>query len=570
MGNVKDKNPNKEVLPPVDFWYTLFSMPIETPNQAPEQTGPRAPKWQEELGLKSGVPEDDAAIASFQAISKIFSGLRLPAPGQKDEGSQRDRLSHWTHPKKPSGEPDPEDGNDFRYGIDYFFGKNSGKPESVFQNAKTAQFQGRKGVELWRIMKSVALLIPNIGLIIAHVRGDQQVDTEALAKIFGCNEWDITSANPEALTALGVEHGTVNPFVQKREGLRHVFDRDLVEGAKYPGDDVVFTSSGDQRFYVGFDVRRYLEATSPETAGGVNLKTRISKIESMSSRVIARRPIVLLGGDSGIDTAGLSQTLMAAVTKKLEEHKAHFGDRSLPRITTESDPNLAGSIDTKLYGSAIREHMLNIVGKLQESSGKRAAKPLVTFNSMAMHGVAGDILRGIEGIEYIGPKEAVEEVLGELKKQGVEIAHTVLLGLSSVYDKERSAFAGEILEKAAPVDGNTKILLQTLVDEVKVGKPTPKNFDDIVRKVLGRVAQGRAEEKLLGQNIVIVLGASELESFADTAYKAPEQYVVIKSNDAAAIAAELASAPADKIRLILIQPGKAVADMIAKKTLGLT
>src|SRR3989344_2700859 len=365
------------------------------------------PKWYGQLNLKPG----DPAIEKLEAIAKIFDNLKLSVAHLSLE---KRRAIHEKDRGKLSGLADEPD---FKYGIDYFFGKYQGKPLSVEQNAAAAQYQGRKGVEKWRILKSVAFAAPDKGVIIAHVRGDRVVDTATLA-----SGTDLSAANAETLKALGVEFGTVNPFIPVSDRpIQHVFDSDLVTGKDYPADDMVFTSSGDPRFYVGFDVQRYLRAVAKVEPNRSPLVHQISEKDTDSpERIIARRPITVIGGDSGNDTARFGQMVLSTVIRRLDEKKAFYGDRSAPHIDLKLDPRFASSIDTLLYGSELRAHVKQVADQLQKSTGPEKV-PIVTFASMAMHGIGGPILRRTKGIEYIGPQEALTQIRDELAKQDIEI-----------------------------------------------------------------------------------------------------------------------------------------------------
>jgi len=537
------------------------------------------PRWQKDLGLKP----DDPAIPQLTAISKHFQGLQLPPFFQSrarlaaltpsrllTDREQAELLQAQSSPTWALRES-PEN-PDFRYGVNYFFGQNKGQPQSVPQNALAARFQEvERGVELWRIMKSVAFSTPDKKIVIAHVRGDCEVDMAMLASRVGVNETDLTRAD---VSTLGVEYGTVNPFIPASEQVEHVFDRDLVDGKEYPCDDIVFTSPGDPRFYVGFDVKRYVRAISQMTATMATVGIS-KKIEPEKQRVVARRPITILGGDSTGDTANFKKQVATSVTESLEKHDAYFGDRSLPIIDAKSDPAFAGSINTDLYGETLKDHVADVADELKNALAHEGPRPLVAFSSRAMDGVGGQMLRQVEGIEYIGSQEALAQILDALAKQNVGISRDILLGLPSAYDKERSAFAGSILDNALPVNVNVRRSIQEFVQDCKKEEGNPEKFyKNIVDTVLRQATKGQLDT-LKNENIAVILGASELESFAgaledyaNTNEKIRATFAVIKSNDPTTIVAEVAKTP-DKIRLILIQPGQAVADMIAQKTLGI-
>ena len=521
------------------------------------------PRWQRQLGLKPG----DPAIAKLESITKFLESLKLSILDFPVE--QRGDILEKDHLAKQGG---PTVKPDFKYGKDYFFGAYKGRPQGVEQNAVTAQYQGRQGVELWRVMKSVAFATPDQKFAIAHVRGDREVDTAGLARRLQVEEADLTAAD---VSSLGVERGTVNPFISGFQPwipdsdprVRHWFDSDLVEGKNYPGSDMVITSSGDPRFFVGFDIRRFLKAIYRVKASDATFNISKEKPNS-PERIVARRPVTVIGGDSTKDTASFQIQIAASITDTLKAHEVYFGDRSLPPLDSKSDPGLAGSIDTDLYAEELQTHVAEIVQKLKRPAVQGGPLPIVTFSSMAMHGIGGPILRDMEGVEYVGPKEALIPILDELAKQDVKIAHTMLLGLPSVYDSERSAFAGEISVNALPINDNVERQLLSFVQECKTGRANSETFyTKIVGAVLRQITKGQIDA-LKDKNVAIILGASELESFANTFHAVPEPYAIIKSNDPKIIAEKIARNP-DRIRLILIQPGQAVADMIARKTVGL-
>lgn len=507
----------------------------------------RRPIWEVQLGLQPGEP----AGARLAAISQTLASLNFPADCL---GSPRSAEPQDTARKKAENEPP-------RYGIDYFFGRYQGRPQSVQQNAIAAIYHGRQGVELWRIMKSVALRTSDQRVIIAHVRGDRKIDETALANAVNVQDRILTIAD---VSVFGVEYGTVNPFIDHPEiNVSHIFDADLVGGPEYPNDDILFTSSGDPRFYVGFDIRCYLAAILKRTD-----ETPIFPISKPEyPRIFARRRIQILGGDSGLDTFDFSKIILSVLRRKLEQRNAYFGDRSLPRIDARSDPRLAGSIDTALHELALRRYVNEIAAEFRGSVEQGLVGPIVSFSSMAMHGVAGMLLRETKWIEYIAPREAVLQILSGLKDLNVDIAHVVLLGLSSAYDNERSAFAGEILRTSMPMDDNVRRQLHEFVYDCKKEQASSRDFLNIVRKLLQRATRGNIQA-LGNKNVVIILGASELETFITMDSNSSPDFAFIRSNEPRLIAAEVVGAP-NKIRLIFIRPSQAVAQAIAVRTLGL-
>lgn len=514
-----------------------------------------------------GINYDDPVVDRFTEISARFASLRLPIMFLSPE---QQRLILPTSELRQGDVYRPQyDENlsppDFSYGVDYFFGQYKGRPRSVRENAAAAIYEGRQGVELWRIMKSVAFSTPNDPLVIAHLRGDREIDKTKLADILSINEAGLARAD---VSKLGLEYGTINPFADASVPIRHIFDRDLIDGTDYPNDDVVFTSSGDPRFYVGFDARRYLKAI---LQGAIRFGTHeISQAEENSERVIARKPIIVVGGDSGKDTARFGDTLTTAITQELDRKNAYFGDRSLPELDLLSDPKLAGSIDTGLYGRALQSHMARVIDKINASLGDRRHPPIVTFSSMAMHGIAGEMLNQVDGIEYVGPKQTVEDILEGLSNQQIEIAHTILLGLPSAYDSRVSAFAGKILDNSLPVSTDVRGKIQEFIKDCKTNQVDPMKFYQIVEQVL-RDGTGQMKGEVTsaqGKNVLVILGASELEGFIARFHQVPKSFADIKSGKPALITEEISKVSDNaKVRLVLIQPGQALTEAIVQKTL---
>ncbi len=447
----------------------------------------------------------------------------------------------------------------FEYGVHYFFGKNQGRPRSVRENAAAAIFEGEQGVELWRIMRSNALTAPGYPLVITHTRADRELDFTKLAQHLDVSESDLKRAD---VTKLGLEYGTVNPFTQTDIPIRHFFDRDLITGADYPYEDTVFSSSGDPRFYVGFDIRRYLKGI--QRLPIQTITPDISKPEE--TRVIARRPIIVVGGDSGRDTAHFTEALMNSLITALG--KNYFGDRSFPEIYPISDPKLSGSIDTNLYGQSLKAHMPELMARAKALPRERRIPPIITFSSTAMHGGVGKLLEQEPGIDYIDPKQAVRSVLAELAEHQIEVAHTILLGLPSVYNSSTSAFEGHILEGSIAVNSETQEKVQQFIINCKSNTQDFNQFYQVIENLLREQGKLKGEmTTLLDKNVVVILAASELEGFISRYHSVAKPFTDIKSSKVTTIIDELNKVGSGKIRLIYIFPGQTLIEKVVEKDL---
>ena len=538
---------------------------------------------QEELGLKP----DDPVLERFTAISDLFDGLRLPLFALPPERADA-LILHERY--RIQGSEEPNDPPDFSYGPDYFFGQYKGNPSTISQNAEAAVYHGNQGIPVWAVLKSVAFAIPNSDrLVIVHLRGDRQVDKAKLCSMYRVE--DLPMADEQQLDKFGLVHGTVNPLIADSEQIDHVYDKDLVDGDDYPGSDVVFTSSGDRRFYVGFNVRKFIMGKRNLFASQASSEISIAD-EKSPKRIIARRPIYIVGGDSPDDAMRYGQVVARDITDLLIEHHQYFGDQSLPRhLRVFSESAIAGSIDTRTYGPALQAYVRDdIVPDLTRKlpSDKGNAKPLVAYGSFAMEGIAGDqVLSQVKEIEYIGSRAVVETLLTTLQEQGVKPTYNLLLSLSSVYDSRLSAFAGKILDEAPKVsDGVANTKIQPLVYELKQKevKDAKKKFFQLVESILRGAENARTSapnlDALKGQTVVVILGASELEGLMDQWDQIPEptpepkkpEFEVIRSNDPTFIkeaTENLRASGSQKIALVCVSPKRAVARTIAEKTLGI-
>lgn len=508
-----------------------------------------------DLARSLGLDSDDPALPKLNAVLLDLHKLNLAVRPIAHSLSE-DINTALATPNAMSAE------EGLRYGVDFFFGRYKGRPQSVEQNALTAVYQNRQGVEVWRIMKSIAFVTGSGEVILVHLRGDRQINVKLLAAALDLQEDNLRVAE---LPTFGLEHGTVNPFSQlSGSKTRHVFDEDLIGGHNCPRDAIVLTSSGDARIYVAIDIRGYVTAASKSDPDC--RVCDVSQFEKEVSRIFVRHPIEIVGGDSGIDTLRFAETILLAARSSLERQGAYFGDRSMPNIRISSDPELAGSIDALAYGAQLRRHVRDIVIRIREDRKRSSERaPIVTFSSMAMHGVAGDQLRKLDELVYFGPQEALDRMRAQLIRHGIQLDHTVLLGLSSVYDTATSAFTGDVLATALPVDDNARRAVHEFIHECKVQRSKASHFYDIIKRLLKRATRGQFE-LLKGRNILVVLGASELEGFVKTVHAPPSEFVIIASYDPL-IVAEVLRGAADQVRLIFFEPTQALARLIAEKTL---
>ncbi|OGE30934.1 hypothetical protein A2631_04615 [Candidatus Daviesbacteria bacterium RIFCSPHIGHO2_01_FULL_44_29] len=501
---------------------------------------------------KIGLTPDNKIVDKFHKVSAAFFALRL------------------------------------QHRIHYFFGQYQGESSSGKDNQKRAVYLRQEGVEPWRPIKSIAYTTPQEELVIAHLRQDRKVDVKKLALELGIDPEGLALANLEEFS---LQYGTINPFIAEVEKVtaagssirvepHHIFDMDLVQGADYPRDDFVLTSSGDPRMYVEFDIRSYLRSYYGVDQPPTFL---ISQPGSEKRRIYRRSAIRILGGDNAKDPDELALKLKDRSRERLIEVGEYYGDRSDLAVISESIPFMARTIDTGEYGLLLQQQ---IAKKAAQHAGSNETW---VVSSTAGDGVLGDTLRGVEGIHYRGRRETTEKFLKGLTDYDIKVAQVVLLGLSSNYDPKTSAFAGRILDRAVPVSNETQKTMEGLIKDAKTTLPDIARYFQLVEVILRRHLRDKFDDLVWGEpeegrealrkpTVVVVNGATELakmvEEWKKNRSKAPSLWAPVASADPEFIAKKFTepyfeTTLSQRRRLILFSPGEALIDRVIEENLGL-
>lgn len=531
----------------------MRSLELEVIGQNQETYVPK-----EELD-RVGVGLDHPVVGKFVAVHEHMQSLRIPFDALPTIVQDT-----YVHEYKDGVlvEDTNFKGDRLRVGVDYFLGRYDGSPRSVKQNITSAIYHETKGVEPWRIMKSLVYKNPEGELAILHLRGDRKVD-ENFLKAHRLERVD-------DISSYGWEYGVVSPFVKKPESveLKEYWDPDLINAETRRGDDVVFTSSGVPEYYLAFDVRKYLQARF-KTSNPKEFTEAFSLPDIEVPRKIAKRNIYIWTGDSTIDGLLLATGVADAVTAESVRDKVHFGDRG-PAYVVRGDPRLAATMNVKEHKAEL-EALAETIEEIFDPARQGESPPVLLLSSIAANAAMGDILTTKEGYKYIGSKQVVESHLLALQEEGVTIDSEVLIALPSQYESGYSAFDGKILTESQQVDSDIKARIIACVNGAKAKGGNPVGAAEVTvdfyRMIEEQLKKSEKElDQMKGKNFAIVVGVSDLVRLLQRhhAQQIPKIFSVFKSSDPAAVARDIRGASPEKIRLILILSTDLLAKAAAK------
>jgi len=494
--------------------------------------------------------------------------------------------------------------NPFTYGNDYSFGINDnsvGEVLKVEDNAERAIFQGERGVENWRTIKTIAYKLHHteqtrdplaeIGevvdeVVFVHLRGDREVDTVALAKHLNLKERGLQLSKAD-IEKYGLKRGTLSPLSEIDSNLevdaRHIFDLDLIGGDDFPGDDLVLTSSGDPRFYLALDIRRYIELVK-----GINFDLEsVSMPMEKKERAFVSRDVEVITGDP--PSSDLDVLIKKNVGAELTARKGNFGNRSLGKTKLISDSEAALSVDVVKNEIALRAFYAD---KLGNHAGHTGEPVLVLTSSVASERIASEEAEKINGdevvkkVEVVRRQEAIENYLKYLESQGMEIERTLLMGLPSVYDPKHSPFKQEFLGDKGVSDGFKGAIQDIIAKNIadhnsgrKEAKIDSLTVYKIIQEELINIARDGNLDNLKGKTVAIVLGVSDIDSLLSAHHSMPKAkqtgIMFLTPRSSSEMIGEWGAVDKnpdfdDKIRVVLISPNHALAKLTAEKSVKVT
>jgi aspartate/glutamate racemase/prolyl-tRNA editing enzyme YbaK/EbsC (Cys-tRNA(Pro) deacylase) len=216
---------------------------------------------------------------------------------------------------------------------------------------------GHRGIPLWDELKSLAFL-DDRGLAIAHCRGDEDFDVEALSAAFGVS--DLTAADEVTLEGLGLGYGLINPFgtwTDQTLAVRHVFDRGLLERIGTPG--TMMTNAGERTWAVEFFAPDLIKALANTQVARIT--TKISD-GSRPPWTHDRRAVGIVTGNAPESGVALLRTTVDSV--RLGLGRFNLGDISMPRIHLASIPEMGLSMELSERAEAVSCALVETVDKL--------------------------------------------------------------------------------------------------------------------------------------------------------------------------------------------------------------
>ena len=327
-------------------------------------------------------------------------------------------------------------------GIWYQFSRND-VVSSCPDAARRRNRLGHKGIPLWDELKSFLGEFEDPAgarrVFLAHCRGDRALDLHQVNRVIQASG-EIRRATPATAERLGVQYGTVHPFIGG--DVLQVFDSELRQPISVPG--TVMTNAGNRTWAVEVDPAE-LALKSPNSRWADIVKP---EREGDSTDWGVRKPetIGILTGnpcDSGLE-------LCVAINSEIRRllGKNSLGDVSMPRIVVVSTPEIGISMEMDRREIPLRKALLRAVDELCAAGATILAHPANTTHYFApdMQARARE-----NGARFISMVEATSE---KLRAAGVKEITLLGTGFVTNFEQGRSAykdaFAGLTVHRASP------------------------------------------------------------------------------------------------------------------------
>jgi len=209
---------------------------------------------------------------------------------------------------------------------------------------------GHIGIPLWDELKSFCGSYVERGgqrrLLMAHCRGDEVLDMDALARALGAIESPIRLEG-EDLLSLGMAYGLVNPFTlydpsrpldEDRSLPVQVFDEGLLRPLGVPG--TMMTNAGDLTWAVEFSPRELVAAIPGARVDSI---AEPDPEESPRPRRMQGRAIGIITGNGPESGIALWNHVNAALRDLLG--RDYLGDVSMPPVVVHSLPEMGLSME---------------------------------------------------------------------------------------------------------------------------------------------------------------------------------------------------------------------------------
>lgn len=321
-----------------------------------------------------------------------------------------------------------------RLGIWYMLSRN--EPAMSCADAAGKRYRlGYTGIPLWDELKSFLGesrdLSGNWQPFLAHCRGDRELDEKRLSVVL---EAEVRRMSPEDAQALGVQYGTVNPFL-RGGALLQLFDAELQ--TKFGVIDTVMTNAGEHTWAVEFHPND-LVGKLPHACWVSIIDPDTRSVDP--TRFCPREPrrIGILTGNppgSGLD-------LWRRINKQVMQllggnYRDNWSD---PPVIIDSIPTIGLSLNLSTYEQQIREAIQRGIISLCAQGAKLIAHPAHSTHYFAPEMMA---LASKHGSRFVSMTDVTAQKIRVLRAKEV-----ALLGIQSVtdfnspYSPYREAFAG--------------------------------------------------------------------------------------------------------------------------------
>jgi aspartate/glutamate racemase/prolyl-tRNA editing enzyme YbaK/EbsC (Cys-tRNA(Pro) deacylase) len=350
-------------------------------------------------------------------------------------------------------------------GIWYRLSRNS-PAQGCRDAAQRRERLGHQGIPLWDELKSLAYLDANGGLAIAHCRGDEELDTSLVQRVFGLDQLEL--ADDSTMDEIGLGYGLVNPFASWTDSqlsVRHVFDEGLLTRFGVPG--TMMTNAGERTWGVEFVAPDLIHALP---------NAQVAKIAIAGSDALRRprwaqeRPMIgIVTGNAPESGITLMRTTVDAVRTSLG--RLNLGDISMPRIQLASIPEMGLSMELSERVEAVSAALLETIEKLCADGCTLIA---VACNTTQYFHAEIDEICGRYGATFISMPAVVAEWLTEHEVSAVGlvgIRYVSDLGEWSAYRLALSAFRVETPSARAMER------IEEIAYQVKTKGPTPNGVE---------------------------------------------------------------------------------------------
>lgn len=358
-------------------------------------------------------------------------------------------------------------------GVWYRLARNS-EATSCRDAAARRERLGAASIPLWDEMKTLVFESAE-ELVFAHCRGDEEVNTDALAS---ATSSQLRPAGEDALDRYGLGYGLVNPFSVWERGsgapaMVHVVDRGLMSPLGVPG--TMMTNAGDRFWAVEFNGPDLLKLIPEAIVADI-----AARPVDRPRWAIDSRPIGIVTGNGPESGMKLLEFTLAEVRSRLE--RENRGDVSLPALQVASVPAMGFSMELSERAEATLLAVTDAVEKLCSDGCGIVA---VACNTTQFFGPELREICDSHAASFLSMPEVVADWLSSQGVQTIGLVGIKYVSDLAEWSAYRPAFAGRFEVETPSSWGMERI--EELAYRVKaegVTSRTEPQFANLLRDVV--------------------------------------------------------------------------------------